>query len=233
MTAPAPAAGIGYKTDGSHGKVEGVCCQCKLPMGRILGTTCDEGPIHNDCVANYRRKTTERCGHCRQPLERERIIFKDKKFHPASWGSCLEDHKAGRVWEPPAHSGYATKLAVGRSKFFGSQNWKQRYFVINQKTGGLLYFENEEAFRTAKPMKNMVTISNTTRMITKPTCFIHPKAENPSKELIIIFQEQGKEYQLLMRCDSWESKDKWEKTLKAYIQDVDLPPDLVEKYKRG
>ena len=216
----------GYTTGNEHGRKDGVCVQCGVKMGAFLGTMTEEGPVHNECVANYRRAKIKRCAHCDQPLEDKRVLFKEKKFHP----QCIDDHKAGRTWEPPAMTGVMQKFAVGRSKFFGAKNWKERFFVINSKTGGLVYYENEEAYRSGKPPKNMAGFSKNTRMVTKPSKFTHKNASNPSKELIIIFQEGGKEMQLLLKWDEWTTKDQWQKCLANYIKDIDNPQDTKEKY---
>ena len=93
----------GYTTGTDHGRKDGVCVQCGVKMGAFLGTMTEEGPVHNECVANYRRSKIERCAHCDQPLEDKRVLLQGKKFHP----QCIDDHKAGRVWEPPAMTGGA------------------------------------------------------------------------------------------------------------------------------
>lgn len=220
------ATGAGYTTTSDHGRKDGVCVQCGVKMGAFLGTMTEEGPIHNECVANYRRAKIERCAHCDQPLEDKRVLYSQKKFHP----QCVDDHKAGRVWEPPAMTGMLSKFACGRSKFFGSKNWKDRFFVINSKTGGMVYYESEEAYRSGKQPKNMAAISRTTRLVTKPNKFIHKSADNPSTELILYFQEGGKELSLLVRCKDWKEKDQWQKCLANYIKDIDNPQDLKEKF---
>ncbi len=223
----------GYVTTTDHGRQDGVCAQCGVKMGAFLGTKTEDGrPIHNECVPNYRRATVERCAHCDQPLLVERIKIKDKKtgeekkLHPA----CVDDYKAERPYEPPEETGYMTKMACGRSRFFGLKNWKKRFFVINKRTGGLLYYEDEQAYRSGKPPKNMAAISKASRMITKPTRFIHQGASSENLELIIVFQEGGKELRLLVRADDYETKMKWQRTLSAYIKDIDNPVDLKERF---
>ena len=219
----------GFTATTGYGRKEGVCVQCGVKMGAFLGTTTDEGPIHNECVANYRRAKVERCGHCDQPLLEKRVLLQTKKYHP----ECVDDHKAGRAWEPPAMTGCLSKLACGRSKWFGRKNWKERFFVINSKTGGLIYYENEEAYRTGKPPKNMAAISKASRLITKPTPFTHLGCENTSTELVVVFEEGGRELRLLVRCKDWKEKAEWNRVLACYIKDIDNPVDLKEKYSRG
>ena len=226
------AAANGYATSTAHGKKDGVCVMCGIKVGAFLATTCDEGVIHNECVAAYRRKIIERCAHCDQPLAKNRTIIKkdgkDVKLHP----ECLDDYRAGRKWEPPAMTGMVRKMAVGRSKWCGSKNWKDRFFVINQATKALVYYASEEAYRTGQNMKNMAAITDATRLVTKPTKFIHPQATNPSTQLIVVFKEGGQDLRLLFECKDWKEKDEWQRVLSCYIKDIDNPLDLEEKYNK-
>jgi hypothetical protein len=206
------------------GKQAGVCIHCGVKMGNFLGCMTDDGPLHNECVPLYRRKKIERCAHCDNVLGTQRTVLNGSRLHP----SCVADYKANKPYEPPKMQGKLTKFAVGRS-IFGSKNWKERFFVLSKATG-LAYYEDEASHTAGKPPRNVVVLTSETRLITKPTKFIHKDASNPSKEFVIIFFEGGIERRILIRCEDWQEHDAWIATLECYIKDIDNPKDLVEKF---
>ena len=209
---------------GKLGKMEGICIYCKMPMGKLLGTQTPEGSIHNDCVPGYKRRNIERCAHCDCELPAgKRSVINGKKLHP----ECVADFKAKKVWVPPTKTGILQKFAVGKSFLFGSKNWKQRFFVLSQKTG-FAYFETNQEYEKGAAPKGKVTFTPQTRLVTHPSRSLHREAMNPSKEFIVIFFEGGKERKLLVAASSWQEHDEWTKVLQAYIKIVDDPADVQD-----
>ena len=204
-------------------KLTGNCVHCGVAMGNFLGTMTEDGPVHNDCVPAYRRLHVERCMHCDCVLPPgKRTILNGNKLHP----ECVADFKAKKQWVPPSKTGVLQKFAVGRS-FFGSKNWKTRYFVLSKETG-LTYYESLEKFQQNGGPRGKVSLDAKTRLITKPTRQIHKEALNPSKEFIIVFVEGSTELKLLAAASSWQEHDEWTKVLQCYIKIVDDPKDLAD-----
>lgn len=191
-------------------------------MGHFLGTMTPEGPIHNECIPAYKRGLVERCAHCDCVLRETRTILNGKKLHP----ECVADFKAKKPFLPPSKQGILQKFAIGRS-FFGSKNWKERFFVLS-KQSGLAYYESQQAFNEGKAPKGTVPLSGQSRLITHPNRLIHKEALNPSTEFIIIFFEQNEERRLLVAAKTWQEHDEWTRTLESYIKIVDDPKDLQD-----
>ena len=202
-----------------QGRLEGNCIHCKVAMGAFLGQMSPDGPIHNECIPAFKRGQVERCAHCDNVLETKRTIVNGKKLHP----ECLADHKAGKGYTPPAKEGPLSKFAVGRS-FFGSKNWKDRWFTLNKQTG-LCYYESQDAHRQGKAPKGTIPMSLDTRLVSRPTRQLHKEAMNQSKELIVVFQEGGKERMLLMAAKTYQEHDEWVAALKCYLKKIDDPRD--------
>lgn len=215
------------------------CVYCGIPMGNFLAVPCAAGMLHNECVYPYERSQRERCAFCNALLRDKRVLHGGKKIHP----ECLAGAKQGHTFVPATLEGVAKKFAIGRS-FFGGKNWKERYFVLAAGGGaeeGLKYYESEADAKSNKAPKGMVKIKRPLpsvpmegvpgqqpRLVTKPTRRQHPEAENPSKELLIIFYEDGKERKLLMSCRSWDEQQTWVKALEHFIHNVDDPKDYKD-----
>jgi len=203
-----------------QGRMEGNCIHCGVAMGAFLGTMTENGPIHNECIPAYKRNHVERCAHCDRALGTKRTILNGKKLRP----ECVADFKAGKPYVPPTMEGPLTKFAIGRS-FFSGKNWKDRYFVLN-KQNGLCYYENEDAYRAGKAPKGSVPMALDTRLVTRPTRQLHKECINQSKEMMVIFQEQGNERMLLMSAPTWQKHDEWVEVFKCYLKKIDESKDV-------
>ena len=191
-------------------------------MGSFLGTMSEDGPLHNECIPMYKKGRIERCAHCDCVLRNQRTIVSGNKLHP----ECVTDFKAKKPFVPPKKQSMVKKFAVGRSTF-GKKNWKDRFFVLSRETN-LSYYESAEAFHAGNSPKGVVVIDSTTRLITKPTRSMHIEALNPSKELLIMFTENGKPYKLLFSCSNWAEHEEWARALEFYVKIVDDPKDYVD-----
>lgn len=213
--------GPGCKVEGN---LEGNCIHCKVAMGSYLGILSPEGPIHNECVAAYRRAHIERCAHCDNVLGTQRTLLTGIKLHPG----CLDDFKAKKQYVPPTKEGTLKKFSIGKSSFFSKSNWNERYFVIT-KEKGLQYFEDQKHFQDGKAEKGSILISpETTRMVTRPTKMIFKEASNPSTQILIVFLDEGTERRLLLQAKDYKEHDAWVEVLQCYIKFVDDPRDLVD-----
>lgn len=232
----------------------GDCIQCGGAMRNILGVMSPEGPLHNDCVVKYRLTHVERCVHCDRPLKESRVVLGGRKLHP----DCLQDFKAKKPFVPRTKVGVLKKFAVGKSKgLFQSKNWKERFFVLSPEahddvlsspptsprggqgpapiaaptttTGTLAYFESEDAMKQGKQPSGSIPLNREkSRLITKPMKHHHAEASNVSKDIVIVFWEDGQEFRLLVQCASWQEQAEWIDALTDYIRTVDSPDDNVE-----
>lgn len=199
------------------------CVHCNVLIGNLLSTTCDAGLLHNECVAAYRKATVERCAFCNNILRTSRKLIGTCKLHP----ECVDGFKSGKAYIAPRKAGFVKKFSVGRSTF-GRKNWQERFMILSQTIGGLAYFESEadaiayENGSKEKPPKGTVALSTaSSRIISMPTFKQHPKATSASKELIVIFQEGGKERKLLLQFQSWDERCAWLSILETYVHNID------------
>jgi hypothetical protein len=206
------------------------CVHCGADIGRLLSTSCDAGMLHNECVAAYHRVTQERCAYCANVLRASRKIVGAAKLHP----ECVESFKSGKTYVAPRMCGMAKKFSIGRS-MFGRRNWQDRFFVLSIAFGGLAYFESEadavayEGGSKQRPPKGVALLSTaTSRIISMPTFHQHPKATSASKELIIVFHEDGNERRLLLQFVSWEERSSWLAVLETYVHNIDDLKDYEE-----
>lgn len=209
------------------------CIHCGQVIGNLLSTTCDAGILHNECVAAYRLKTTERCAHCQNILRISRSLVGALKVHP----ECVSDFKSGRPYVQPRIAGMLKKFSVGRS-FIGRKNWQDRFVVVSKALDGIAYFQTEadalayEQGSREKPPKGVAPLAAaTSRLITMPTHKQHPKATSASKELIVIFHEGEKrqERKLLLQFTSWDQRCAWLAVLETYVHIVDDLHDYEDK----
>jgi hypothetical protein len=211
------------------------CVHCAKEIGKLLSTTCDAGLLHNECVAAYRLKTTERCAHCQNILRTNRRLIGSSKVHP----ECVNDFKDGKAYVPPRITGMLKKFSVGRS-LIGRKNWQDRFVVVSKALGGIAYFETEadalayEQGNRVKPPKGVAPLNTaTSRLITIPTFKQHPKASSASKELIVIFHEGEaknlRERKLLLQFSDWDQRCAWLAVLVTYIHTVDDLNDYEDK----
>eukprot|EP00758_Cryptobia_borreli_P004770 Tbor_TRINITY_DN4570_c0_g1::TRINITY_DN4570_c0_g1_i1::g.15736::m.15736 len=204
------------------GKLKGNCIQCDLPMGKILGVQTPHGPVHNDCVPYYNKNNEEYCKHCDLVLTEGKIlIIKGEKVHP----DCAPDYKAGRPYVLPTKKGSLRKFSTGRG-FTGVKNWRERFFCVSPNINGLAYFANKGDFETGSKPKGIIKFTEDIRLIQHPLREVHPEASNPSKDFILVFKEDGKEFKLLMSAATWQEHDEWTNILKAYIKIIDHPDDI-------
>jgi hypothetical protein len=211
------------------------CVHCAKEIGKLLSTTCDAGLLHNECVAAYRLKTTERCAHCQNILRTNRRLIGSSKVHP----ECVNDFKDGKAYVPPRMAGILKKFSVGRS-LIGRKNWQDRFVIVSKALGGIAYFETEadalayEQGNRVKPPKGIAPLNTaTSRLITIPTFKQHPKASSASKELIVIFHEgeanKLRERKLLLQFSDWDQRCAWLAVLVTYIHIVDDLNDYEDK----
>eukprot|EP00760_Papus_ankaliazontas_P035450 PhM_4_TR7801/c0_g1_i1/m.2009 len=202
--------------------LEGMCVHCFRSLKGTLGVTCEEGPLHNDCIEDYNRTKVERCVHCDCKLKEQRTILNGKKLHP----ECVADFKAGVKFVPTPVYGEMRKFSIGRS-VLGSKNWQTRYFAPEIGVG-LYYYPSKQDFEDGKKdPKRLIPIWNQgTRLVTRPDRWIHPEASNPSKEMVVYWHEEDKEMSCLLQAATWQEHDTWVRFFETVIKIVDAPLDL-------
>lgn len=147
-TQPTAAAAAGAKAS------DAACCQCGRPMGESKGATTKDGPLHPQCIAEYKFLHQPRCRYCN-------IRFRDSEagtfekdeatghlYHPA----CRAQAEAGKPYVQPRLEGEVRKFAIARSKL-SRHNWKTRYFVLSPTNGGIRYYADRTAAAAGQDTK--------------------------------------------------------------------------------
>jgi hypothetical protein len=134
-----------HASSGNSGN-NGVCCQCGQPMGNTKGATTKDGPLHPQCIAEYKFLHQPRCRYCNIRFHDGEVdsFVKDPVtgylYHP----ECRDRAEAGKPFVPPTKEGEVRKFAIARSRL-SRHNWKSRYFVLSPANGGIRYYANKAA----------------------------------------------------------------------------------------
>lgn len=124
----------------------GVCCQCGQPMGSTKGATTKDGPLHPQCIDEYKFLHQPRCRYCNVRFHDGEVdsFVKDPAtgylYHP----ECSTRMEAGKPYVQPTKEGEVRKFAIARSKL-SRHNWKSRYFVLSPANGGIRYYVDKAA----------------------------------------------------------------------------------------
>eukprot|EP00672_Neobodo_designis_P021869 CAMPEP_0174834390 /NCGR_PEP_ID=MMETSP1114-20130205/4798_1 /TAXON_ID=312471 /ORGANISM="Neobodo designis, Strain CCAP 1951/1" /LENGTH=479 /DNA_ID=CAMNT_0016068297 /DNA_START=32 /DNA_END=1471 /DNA_ORIENTATION=- len=139
-----------------------------------------------------------------------------------------ESEQSPRDVGPQAKGGWMEKFAVGKSGATGAKNWKRRWFVLPAATDSkamLTYHEKEGG--KSKALGKVPVNDGKARLITAPSKVTHKEADpEGGKDLVIVFFEDGKEYKLLLRCDSAEDHAAWVQELRRRVSVVDHEKDV-------
>ncbi|KPI88113.1 putative phosphatidylinositol-4-phosphate 5-kinase [Leptomonas seymouri] len=125
----------------THPADSGTCCQCGQPMGSTKGALTRDGPLHPQCIAEYKFLHQPRCRYCNIRFRDDEVdtFVKDPNtgclYHP----DCHASAEAGRPYVRPTMEGNVQKFAIARSTLT-RYNWKSRYFVLSPANGGIRYY---------------------------------------------------------------------------------------------
>lgn len=216
-SAPPIAAASTAQTEPSSpsavgGGAGGLCCQCGQPMGATKGATTKDGPLHPQCIAEYKFLHQPRCRYCNIRFHDGEVdsFVKDPAtghlYHP----ECRARMEAGKPYVQPTKEGEVRKFAIARSKL-SRHNWKSRYFVLSPANGGIRYYVDKAAATAgaekkgsdaksdgsasydadadpdreeneAKRSKGVVPLSNRSRLLTRPNMSNHKVSSSSASD---------------------------------------------------
>ena len=120
------------------------------------------------------------------------------------------------------HSGWLDKYSIGKS-FLSFGNWKTRYFTLfstgGPGKGGMLSYYTTEASDVQLGSINLGPAAKP-RVFRSPTPQQHKKVSDPTRDLVLHYTEDDKEFNLLLRCNTQREHDAWVLYLGKVVENI-------------
>lgn len=203
----------------------GICCQCGQPMGSTKGAATKDGPLHLQCIAEYKFLHQPRCRYCSIRFRDDEAdsFVKDPVTGYLYHQECKARLEAGKPYVQPTKEGEVRKFAIARSTL-SRHNWKSRYFVLSPANGGIRYYVDKAAAtsgaagdtndgnanydpdadpdreaKEARRSKGVVPLTNRSRLLTRPNMSDYKPSSSSASDNdigIIFFESKDSQKEL-------------------------------------